>query len=190
MKKYLKSIIILTLIITMCLTINTPVWAATEKSSGTVQQVNILEGNSGIIRISEIYDVSYQEAEIIYDELRAGVDRLEERYVHCDVGAGYKIELGCLVRVQCGSGHCNYVSISKTWSKAIGDGVYSWDPFYVNATIVGSLKDGIHFQSRGNLEIAVNQSMGASVQGAGFSFTGTVGTTYHYRKTVSVDQTL
>ena len=120
---------------------------------------------------------------------QSGVDRVEERYVHYNAGNGYTIEAGCLVRVQCGSGHCNFVEITEKWSKAIGSGSYTWDDFYTYANIEGTLKNTIRFKTRGNLEVATTESASAGFEAAGFTFGGSIGTTYHYRKTISFERT-
>lgn len=48
---------------------------------------------------------------------------------------GYTIEVGCLVEIECGSGHCNFGDIIEKWSKAAGSGDYVWDDFYTYAEV-------------------------------------------------------
>lgn len=117
--KVFKRILSFLLATVLLLSIDTTTIAAepTSQSNKITQHVNILEGEEGINTIAEAVDK--------YNELRAGVDRVEERYVHYNAGNGYTIEAGCLVRVQCGSGHCNFVEITEKWSKAIGSGSYT-----------------------------------------------------------------
>lgn len=191
MHKVFKRILSFLLATVLLLSIDTTTIAAepTSQSNKITQHVNILEGEEGINTIAEIYNISYNEAVDKYNELRAGVDRVEERYVHYNAGNGYTIEAGCLVRVQCGSGHCNFVEITEKWSKAIGSGSYTWDDFYTYANIEGTLKNTIRFQTRGNLEVATTESASAGFEAAGFTFGGSIGTTYYYRKTISFEKT-
>ena len=178
--KHILSFLLATVLL---LAIDTTTIAAeqTSQSNKITQHVNILEGEEGINTIAEAVDK--------YNELRAGVDRVEERYVHYNAGNGYTIEAGCLVRIQCGSGHCNFVEITEKWSKAIGSGSYTWDDFYTYANIEGTLKDTIRFKTRGNLEVATTESASAGFEAAGFTFGGSIGTTYYYRKTISFEKT-
>lgn len=81
------------------------------------------------------------------------------------------------------------LEIVETWSEASGSGEYTWNSFYVTATVEGTLADSIYFQSRGTLEVAVDSSMSGGFEAAGFSISATVGTTTYFRKTISIDDT-
>ena len=192
MKKILKRILSLVIVCGILFSVENSAMAAepAEESPKITEYTNVLEGEEGIKRIAEIYNISYGEAEAKYNDLRAGVDRLEERYIQQDVGMGYIIEVGCLVQVQCGVGHCNYVVVNSTWSNVISSGNATWEQFYAYATIEGTLKDTLRFQARGNLVVTASQSLSSGFSAAGFTIGGSTGTTCYYRKTVSINQTL
>jgi len=150
----------------------------------------IMEKSESIVALMESEDLSYNQAVLEYNELIARSQRLEERYITYDAGMGYLIEVGCQVKVSCGSGHCNFEEVIKEWSEASGSGAYTWNAYYVTVTIEGGTKkDTLRFQTRGTLEVAVDASATGGFEGAGFSLSGTIGGTYYYRKVISIDQT-
>lgn len=197
MKKYLS--IILSLVITFtcslsALASSTPNTGPIEPSYSSMQIVRssskVLNESESILALMESYNISYEQAYQQYAELRSGFQRLEERHITYDAGMGYLIEVGCQVKVACGSGHCNFVEVIKEWSEASGSGSYTWNPFYVTVTIEGGIKkDTLRFQTRGALEVAIDSSMSAGFEAAGFSVSGTIGRTTYFRKVMSINQT-
>ena len=161
----------------------------TDEISAVANQGRILTTSEAISTLMASEDLSYAEAVSEYDDMVAHSERIEERYVTCSLGAGYSVELGCTVTVQIGGGHCNFKTIHEKWSKASGSGSYTWDSYYVNAEITGRYDDAIHFTGRGAIEVRTTYSMSASMSAAGFSLSGTSGTTYIFRKTASLDKT-
>ena len=102
---------------------------------------------------------------------------------------GYEIEVGCLIEIECGSGHCNFGDVIEKWSAATGSGDYTWDEFYVYVEVGPPFATSINFRARGNLEVTTTTSSSAGFEAAGFSVVGSVSTQYIYRKTVSIDET-
>lgn len=105
-------------------------------------------------------------------------------------GAGYKVEVGCLVEVGCGqSCSWNRIVPGTTYSIATGGGNYTWNEGNSYATLSGD-KKRITFNARGVIEVAATESMTAGLSAAGFTLSTSVGSTYYYRKTVTVNQTV
>lgn len=194
----MKKIIVTILSLIFAVTCSIPVFASDirddmESSQGSWRVVDagtrILDKSDSIIALMESENLSYNRAVQEYNELLASSQRLEERYITYDAGMGYLIEVGCQVKVACGSGHCNFVEVIKEWSEASGSGDYTWNAFYVTVTIEGNTSDTLRFQTRGTLEVAVESSMTTGFEAAGFSVSGTIGGTTYFRKTLSINQT-
>lgn len=148
---------------------------------------NLLSKAESITALMSNKGLSYNQALQEYTAMTARSERLEERYITYDAGMGYIIEVGCQVKVACGSGHCNFVEVIKEWSDATGSGSYTWKKFYVTVTIEGATKDTLRFQTRGALEVAVDSSTTGGFEAAGFSVSSTTGGTTYYRKTISIN---
>jgi len=152
-------------------------------------ETRVLDKAESIMALMSAKELSYADAADEYEALTARSERIEERMITYDAGAGCKIEVGCTVKVACGSGHCNFVEVLDSWSKAAASGTYTWDGYYATVTIEGTTKDTLRFQSRGAVEVAVSTSSSAGFEAAGFSVTNTVGNTVYLRKVVSINQT-
>lgn len=195
----MKKIISIVLSFVLASTCSLPAFATSLSNDIEVPQnswrivdagAKVLNKDESVIALMESKNLSYNEALQEYDQQVARLQRLEERYITYDAGMGYLVEVGCQVKVACGSGHCNYMEVIKEWSEASGSGDYTWNAFYVTVTIEGDLDDTLRFQTRGTLEVAVESSMTTGFEAAGFSVSGTVGGTTYFRKTISVNQTL
>ena len=153
------------------------------------QGYRTLQLNEAVEDLMEKADYSYLDAQQLVDAYSTRGVTLGERWVKYDAGKGYTIEVGCLVEIECGSGHCNFGDIIEKWSKAAGSGDYVWDDFYTYAEVGPPYKTSIRFRTRGNLEVTVSASSSAGFEAAGFSLVGSVSTSRIYRKTISVDKT-
>lgn len=149
--------------------------------------VKILDKSESISVLMENKDLSYEQAAQEYSAMVARSERVEERYITYSAGMGYQIEIGCLVVVACGSGHCKFVEVlDDVWSEASGSGSYTWDAFYTYVTIEGSVGDSLRFRTRGVLVVETDITFG--FEAAGFEILPSVGGTYYARKTMTIDE--
>lgn len=193
MKKNFKKVcsVFLSLVIMFSMTISCfAVDSSAQKAAPVIsdESVRDLSGNDAISALMQRCDLSYSEAAQKYGEMVARNITLQERHVTVPAGAGYQVEVGCLVNVHCGGGHCNFGEIEKTWSLATGSGNYTWTEAYSHATVIGQYAEGLHFQARGVIEVAVSTSTSSGLEAAGFSVSGTIGNTTYYRKTMDIDR--
>lgn len=183
----------------MCLIVAIPAYATNDPqnvNSGsegmdiTSQGYRIVQNNEAVSLLMEKKGYSYADAlQVVDDAVTRGVT-LGERWIKYPAGMGYEIEVGCLIEVECGSGHCNFGDVIDTWSAASGSGDYTWDEFYVYAEVGPPFDTSINFRARGNLEVTTTTSSSAEFEFAGFiSIGGSVSTEHIYRKTVSIDET-
>ena len=104
-----------------------------------------------------------------------------------DFGCGYEVEAGCIARRSSGMGPLVWTEIINTWTIASGSGFYTWVEAYVLAEIEKPPID-ILLAARGTIEVAVDTKVSGSATlkkkllGAGFTLSGSVGSTYYYRK--------
>lgn len=195
MNKSFKHILSLCLSVIMIVTLTVPCFAVEtyigDSPTATVvsETTRVLDKNDAISALMLRSGLSYNEAVLEYSNTKRGLERYEERHITYNAGNGWYVEVGCLVKVQCGGGHCNFSEVVNTWSKAYGSGQHTWDAFYTYATIEGQYDDTLRFQTRGNLEVATNKSDCAGFAGAGFSYSHSSGSTMYYRKTISINQT-
>ena len=193
-----KRLITLFLAFAVCLTMVTPAFAANdlqqvqgegEELVSISQRYRMVQNDEAISILMEKKGYSYADAQqVVEGVLTEGVS-LGERWIKYDSGMGYTIEVGCLIEIECGSGHCNFGDVIEKWSKASGTGDYTWDEFYVYVEVGPPFATSINFRSRGNLEVTVATSSSAGFEAAGFSVVGSVSTSTIYRKTISIDET-
>ena len=194
MKKILSVILVTVMLLSMSVT----AFAAndvqqTPRKSATMdiveQGYRIVQKNEAISILMEKKDYSYNDALKAVEQASTRGVSYGERWIKYDAGMGYEIEVGCLIEIECGSGHCNFGDVIEKWSAATGSGDYTWDEFYVYVEVGPPFATSINFRARGNLEVTTTTSSSAGFEAAGFSVVGSVSTQYIYRKTVSIDET-
>lgn len=153
------------------------------------QGYRIVQKNEAISILMEKKDYSYNDALKAVEQASTRGVSYGERWIKYDAGMGYEIEVGCLIEIECGSGHCNFGDVIEKWSAATGSGDYTWDEFYVYVEVGPPFATSINFRARGNLEVTTTTSSSAGFEAAGFSVVGSVSTQHIYRKTVSIDET-
>lgn len=191
MKKVLSIILSLVMLLSMSVT----AFAANDvqQESATMdiveQGYRIVQKNEAISILMEKKDYSYNDALKAVEQASTRGVSYGERWIKYDAGMGYEIEVGCLIEIECGSGHCNFGDVIEKWSAATGSGDYTWDEFYVYVEVGPPFATSINFRARGNLEVTTTTSSSAGFEAAGFSVVGSVSTQHIYRKTVSIDET-
>lgn len=150
-------------------------------------------------------DITIQEATEIVELNELGTKGAEgvieplsytytEWYTQKNVGAGYKVEVGALVKMATGGGYSQFDTVMSTWSEAIGSGSYTWESFYKEAQILNAGQ--LLLSSRGNIVVAVDRSTSAGIKlgndliAAGFEISHEISKTTYYRQTVSVRETI
>lgn len=191
-----KRLVTLFLVLTVCLTMVIPAYAANnmqqtprETMDIADQGYRIVQNNEAISILMEKKDYSYADALHVIEQASARGVTLGERWIKYDAGMGYEIEVGCLIEIESGSGHFNFGDVIERWSAATGSGNYTWDEFYVYAEVGPPFDTSINFRAKGNLEVTSSTSSSVGFEAAGFSIVGSVTTQYIYRKTVSIDET-
>ena len=193
--KNIKRFLLLILCFAMLFSASIPCLAADTDAVYTPQIVSrgsrILTRNETIQLLQDKVGLSLADAVKRYNEIASDGEEIitAERWVTVDIGMEYFIEVGCLVEMECGS-RCNYGEVLEKWSEAVGDGVYTWNPFYVYVTVEGIGNDELRFRTRGTIEVEISRSSAAGFEAAGFTISGSIGTNYICRKTVSIDETL
>ena len=191
MKKVLSIILSLVMLLSMSVT----AFAANDvqQESATMdiveQGYRLVQKNEAISILMEKKDYSYNDALKAVEQASTRGVSYGERWIKYDAGMGYEIEVGCLIEIECGSGHCNFGDVIEKWSAATGSGDYTWDEFYVYVEVGPPFATSINFRARGNLEVTTTTSSSAGFEAAGFSVVGSVSTQHIYRKTVSIDET-
>lgn len=109
--------------------------------SNSENSIRVLTGNDAITALMQRCDLSYPEAVQKNQENLLRNIRLEERHITVQAGAGYQVEVGCLVNVHSGGGHSNFGTVEQTWSLATGSGDYTWTQAYSSATVIGRYAD-------------------------------------------------
>lgn len=194
----MKKVLCIVLSLVMLLSMSVTAFAAndvqqTPKKSATMdiveQGYRIVQKNEAISILMEKKDYSYNDALKAVEKASTRGVSYGERWIKYDAGMGYEIEVGCLIEIECGSGHCNFGDVIEKWSAATGSGDYTWDEFYVYVEVGPPFATSINFRARGNLEVTTTTSSSAGFEAAGFSVVGSVSTQHIYRKTVSIDET-
>lgn len=158
-----------------------------EKSS------RMLSKDEVIAVLMESRNISATEAAgLLYDGPSDPNITLEERKIVYTLGAGFALELGCLVWVHCGGGHCNFGEIEETWVTEFGSGNFTWVPSYDHITVEGPYDNQIRFRARGYFQVEVTSETStgftAEICDIGFEMSYSEGSTYYYRCNVSVDE--
>ena len=194
----MKKVLCIVLTLVMLLSMSVTAFAAndeqqTPRESATMyiaeQGYRIVQKNEAISILMEKKDYSYNDALQVVEQASTRGVSYGERWIKYNAGMGYEIEVGCLIEIECGSGHCNFGDVIEKWSAATGSGDYTWDEFYVYVEVGPPFATSINFRARGNLEVTTTASSSAGFEAAGFSIVGGVSTQYIYRKTVSIDET-
>ena len=84
------------------------------------QGYRTLQLNEAVEVLMEKADYSYLDAQQLVDAYSTRGVTLGERWVKYDAGKGYTIEVGCLVEIECGSGHCNFGDIIENGQRLLG----------------------------------------------------------------------
>jgi hypothetical protein len=195
MRKFSCLFLVIVLVFSLGISANAADYSKNESSPSENELVVLssgtrnLEANDAVSLLVTKAGYSYDEAVQLCNHLEARGVSLGERWIVYDAGMGYSIEVGCLIEIECGSGHCNFGDVIEKWSNARGSGDYDWVPFYVYAEVGDPYDTSINFRSRGNLEVTVATSSSAGFEAAGFSVVGSVSTTTTYRKTISINET-
>lgn len=138
-------------------------------------------------------NISTEEATAIINAIEDPNITLEIRKIEVSYGLGFSLEIGCLVWVHCGGGHCNFGEIEDMWVTEAGTGLYTWNESFVHVSVTGPYDDHLRFRTSGYFEVQIEGSISgtfkAELLGIGFEVTGTIGTTLYLRKSVTVDET-
>ena len=191
----MKKVLCIVLSLVMLLSMSVTAFAVNDvqQESATMdiveQGYRIVQKNEAISILMEKKDYSYNDALKAVEQASTRGVSYGERWIKYDAGMGYEIEVGCLIEIECGSGHCNFGDVIEKWSAATGSGDYTWDEFYVYVEVGPPFATSINFRARGNLEVTTTTSSSAGFEAAGFSVVGSVSTQHIYRKTVSIDET-
>lgn len=200
----MKKIITFLLSFVLILSSSSLVFAASNNKDNDDFRCKILTKEQFIQRLSEVENISLEEAAKRVEnsneknniESEGTVSPLAytygEYYVQESIGAGYKIEVGALMQMAEGGGHSQFYKVESTWSEAVGSGSYDWDHFYKQATILNAGQ--LRLATRGNIVVKVDTSttaganFGSKLIGAGFEVSATQNKTTYYRKTASVSK--
>ena len=194
----MKKVLCIVLSLVMLLSMSVTAFAANDvqQTPRKIATMDIVEQGYRIVQKNEAISILMEKKDYSYNDAMKAVEQAStrgvsygERWIKYDAGMGYEIEVGCLIEIECGSGHCNFGDVIEKWSAATGSGDYTWDEFYVYVEVGPPFATSINFRARGNLEVTTTTSSSAGFEAAGFSVVGSVSTQYIYRKTVSIDET-
>ena len=194
----MKKVLCIVLSLVMLLSMSVTAFAANDvqQTPRKIATMDIVEQGYRIVQKNEAISILMEKKDYSYNDALKAVEQAPtrgvsygERWIKYDAGMGYEIEVGCLIEIECGSGHCNFGDVIEKWSAATGSGDYTWDEFYVYVEVGPPFATSINFRARGNLEVTTTTSSSAGFEAAGFSVVGSVSTQYIYRKTVSIDET-
>lgn len=194
----MKKVLCIVLSLVMLLSMSVTAFAANDvqQTPRKIATMDIVEQGYRIVQKNEAISILMEKKDYSYNDALKAVEQAStrgvsygERWIKYDAGMGYEIEVGCLIEIECGSGHCNFGDVIEKWSAATGSGDYTWDEFYVYVEVGPPFATSINFRARGNLEVTTTTSSSAGFEAAGFSVVGSVSTQYIYRKTVSIDET-
>lgn len=194
----MKKVLCIVLSLVMLLSMSVTAFAANDvqQTPRKIATMDIVEQGYRIVQKNEAISILMEKKDYSYNDALKAVEQAStrgvsygERWIKYDAGMGYEIEVGCLIEIECGSGHCNFGDVIEKWSAATGSGDYTWDEFYVYVEVGPPFATSINFRARGNLEVTTTTSSSAGFEAAGFSVVGSVSTQYFYRKTVSIDET-
>lgn len=197
----MKRIVSLLLVFAVFISMSCFAFAAEPDVTNDGVKMTILTKDQYITRLSEVKQISKDEAaKIVGKSVENVTDKsvnslvaatsagqyYAEFYYQENVGPGWAVEVGALCLVASGSGHSNFVSVKTDaiWSAAVGSGAHTWEPFYKDATIPNP--STLKLMTRGNLTVTITSSMSASVKSAfidaGFSVSGNT----YLRKAISI----
>lgn len=145
----------------------------------------VLTKEQAIKRISEVDHISKKEATKKVDMLstKDGILKKYHEYsTTVKLGAGYLVEVGSICQMDTISGHSEFRNIISSWSSSTGKGDYSWDIFFLHNHILNAGQ--LRLFSRGCIDDPKYIST-SSTDG-----TQKIGTTFHFRKTKTIDKTI
>ena len=166
MKRFLTLILSLVMCITMVPSVaatdntisatNTDLSVVDLSSFPAEKSSRVLSKDEAIAALVKSRNITETEAAgLLYDGPADPNITLEERKIVYDIGAGFALELGCLVWVHCGGGHCNFGDIEETWVTEYGSGSFTWVPSYDHITVEGPYDNQIRFRARGYFQVEV-----------------------------------
>lgn len=107
-----------------------------------------------------------------------------------DIGAGRIVEIGCMVEIGVGQSSSWNRVYGEEYCEAVSSGNFTWSNLVTPKATMSTTKKYIDFVGRGVATVTTTSSTDAGLQAAGFSLSGSSGSTFYFRKTASVNATV
>ena len=123
----MKKVLCIVLSLVMLLSMSVTAFAANDvqQTPRKIATMDIVEQGYRIVQKNEAISILMEKKDYSYNDALKAVEQAStrgvsygERWIKYDAGMGYEIEVGCLIEIECGSGHCNFGDVIEKWSAA------------------------------------------------------------------------